>query len=204
MSAHTPSLTEVLDGAIGGRLAELNVAIPGKVVSYDRTLKKASVQPLIRRPRTDASGNRVVESLPVINGVPVAFPGAGEFAMTWPLAAGDLVLLIFCHSSLDKWLDVGGEVDPLDPRRFNMSDAVAIPGIRTFRTPDGETHATAMVISAPDEIHVGGSDSLATKDDVDALAEWIHTTMIVNATGATAGTTLPPPSAAGTTKLKGS
>ncbi len=44
---------------------------------------------------------------------------------------------------------------------------------------------------------------LATKHDIDALATWIHTIMIVNATGAFAGTTTAPPSAAGTTKLKG-
>lgn len=49
----------------------------------------------------------------------------------------------------------------------------------------------------------GTAKRLATKDDIDALASWIHLTMVVNATGATAGTTTVPPSAAGTSKLKG-
>lgn len=49
----------------------------------------------------------------------------------------------------------------------------------------------------------GVAVALATKADLDALATWIHTAMIVNATGATAGTTTPPPSATGTTKLRG-
>lgn len=44
----------------------------------------------------------------------------------------------------------------------------------------------------------GTAKRLATLDDLNALADWIHTEMIVNASGATAGTTTSPPSADGT------
>jgi len=49
---------------------------------------------------------------------------------------------------------------------------------------------------------LGTAIPLATKADLDALADWIHTTMVVNATGATAGTTNDPPDADGTQVLK--
>lgn len=51
--------------------------------------------------------------------------------------------------------------------------------------------------------HGGTAKQLVTIDDYNALRDWIHTTMIVNATGATAGTTTPPPNAMGTQKLRG-
>lgn len=166
---NTPTLAEVIAGAVGARLAELNVAIPASVQSYDRATQKASVKPLIRSVLTDSDGTRVAEGRPIINDVPVVFPGAGAYSITFPLAAGDTVLLVFSQASLDKWLSSGGEVDPLDPRRFALSDAIAIPGLRPFSAPVEGTDDTAMVIQSGGEIHAGGTQQLALKSDVDAL-----------------------------------
>jgi hypothetical protein len=203
---NTPTLSEVIAVAVGARLAEVNVAIPASVESYDRTTQKASVKPLIRAVRTDSDGTRVAESRPVINDVPVVFPGAGAYSITFPLAAGDTVLLVFSQASLDKWLAAGGEVDPLDPRRFALSDAVAIPGLRPFSAPVEDTDATAMVLQSGGEIHAGGSSSLATKADIDALKTYIamHAHTGVTTGGGTSGPpSSSPPSADGTSILKG-
>lgn len=53
--------------------------------------------------------------------------------------------------------------------------------------------------------HGGTALALATKADLQALRDWIHTTMVVitPSGNSTAGTTTPPPSPAGTTVLKG-
>jgi hypothetical protein len=106
------------------------------------------------------------ESLPVITDVPVVFPGAGDYSVTFPIAKGDTVLLIFAEGSLDQWLTKGGEVDPQDDRRFSLTDAIAIPSLR--HGPISGSAASKIEFTSS-EIKAGGSQQLATKADLDAL-----------------------------------
>jgi hypothetical protein len=147
------------------------------VESYDATTQKASVQPLIKRGYYDEKGGvRQAESLPIITGVPVLFPGGGGCRITWPIAVGDTVLLVFSEASLDKWVVTGGEVDPRDDRRHSLSDAVAIPGLRPFKNATA-ADGTNVVIEAPAEIHAGGSSALALQAELadlkSRIASWI-------------------------------
>jgi hypothetical protein len=200
MSSNTPTFSEVLRGAIDSSLDSLNVAIPGRVESYDAATQSCSVQPLIRKAVLDETGARVAERLPIITGVPVVFPGAGAYKIIFPIASGDIVLLVFASGSLDKWLAQGGDVDPLDDRKHSLSDAVAIPGLLSFNRASDAAHATALVFDAP-LIHAGGTQELALKTDVDALAAHVNT-LLVGGTGSAPNPTAP--SAVGTTVLKGS
>jgi hypothetical protein len=120
----TPSLAKVISDAIEGRLADMHTAIPAQVVSYDAGTQRAKVQPTIKRKY--ANGDLV--DLPVINDVPVLWPRAGQAIMHFPLTPADTVLLVFSERSIDRWKTFGGKVDPKDPRKFTLSDAVAIPG----------------------------------------------------------------------------
>jgi hypothetical protein len=65
----------------------------------------------------------------VIPRVSISYPRAGRFYITWPLKKGDLVELVFSETSRDNYqAGDGGEVDPDDFRRFDLSDAYALPG----------------------------------------------------------------------------
>ena len=121
------SFRDALEALIAEHLAEVRVAIPARVESYDDDERKASVQPLIREGRADENGEREVVRLPVITAVPVVFPGSGGRVVKFPINKGDTVLLVFAHRSLDRGLVRGGEVDPADDRTHNLSDAIAIP-----------------------------------------------------------------------------
>ena len=59
----------------------------------------------------------------------MAWPGGGGMLTTWPLRPGDGVLLVFAQRSLEGWLS-GNDAAPDDPRRFDLSDCVAVPGLR--------------------------------------------------------------------------
>ena len=131
----TPSTRELISGLVDYALADVHVAIPAIVETYDATRQAVSVQPAIRRAYDDEEGTRTVEQLPIITDVPVIFPGAAGYRMTMPIAQGDTVMLLFSEASMERWLTVAGrqgEGDPVDDRRFDLSDAVAIPGLRTF------------------------------------------------------------------------
>src|SRR5690606_33082216 len=106
--------------------------------------------------------------------------GSGGFRVTFPVDAGDEVLLIFSESALDAWLTYGGEVDPVDDRRFSLSDAIAIPGLRNFSNPLSSAPAdratfgkdTGAQIHVDDtEIRLGANDA----SDFVALASLVLT-----------------------------
>jgi hypothetical protein len=136
-SEEKPSLAKLLQSAIDARLCDLNVSLPGEVISYDRAKQTAKIQPQIKRKYSDG---RTV-NLPIINNVPIVFPRSGKRFVHFDLEAGDNVTLLFSQRSLDQWKLKGGIVEANDPRKFNLSDAVAIPGGFPFPksfTPKGE------------------------------------------------------------------
>jgi hypothetical protein len=122
-TSRNPKLSRSITEMVTSRFKGLRVAMPAKIVTYYEGQCSADVQPLIQ----DAM-NGVMVDYPVILGVPVIWPRSSTAYLGMPLAADDQVLLIFSDQSLDRWLTTGGIVDPEDPRRHHLSDAVAIPG----------------------------------------------------------------------------
>lgn len=127
----TPSLAQVLRDAIENRLVELHVSLPAKIVTYDPSTQKASVQALIKR--TFVSGESV--DLPVFTDVPVAWPRAGKAWLHMPLKAGDFCQVVFCERSLDEWKTTGASVAPKEMRKHNLSDGWVVPGGYPFASP---------------------------------------------------------------------
>jgi hypothetical protein len=131
----TPELFEVIDQIAKSQLDSAFVSMPARIESYDAAKQKAVVQPLVKFSHEDEGGERVIELLPAIDSVPVVFLGSGFGSFTAPISRGDTVLLIFTSCSLDRWLQRGGEVDPDDDRRGDLTDAIAIPNLRPFSNP---------------------------------------------------------------------
>jgi hypothetical protein len=155
----TVELADVLNAAMDARLQGVFTAMPGTVQSYDATKQAADVQPQVKTGYISEGGDRAVERVPVVPHVPVVFPGSGKFSITWPLQPGDTGLLIFCNCSIDRWLAVGGEVDPADDRRHCIADAVFIPGLRPFSSPVTPTPATDAMVLSGDDIRIGDASA---------------------------------------------
>lgn len=175
--SQTFSLAEVIRGALDARMSGVHVALPGKVTSYDATQQRVSVQPLIKRGYFDEEGERLVENLPVVPDVPVMFPGAGAYSITFPILSGTVGLLVFCDGSMDRWLADGDLVDPGDDRVHALTDAVFIPGLRSFNrnggqaapikngTGTGAPPTNALVVNGAD-IRLGDKDASSTDNGV--------------------------------------
>jgi hypothetical protein len=106
--------------------------MPARVERYDEATQKIDAFPLLLDSHNDAEGNRQTTPFAVIAAVPVLWPAGGGFRLTFPLAKGDTVLLVFSDKCLDGWLERGGLVDPVDPRLHHLTDAIAIPGLHDF------------------------------------------------------------------------
>lgn len=121
------SPTDIINNAIQANLNIVHTALPGIIKAYDPTTNKATVQPALNK--NYLSGEM---PMPVLQNVPVMFPGGSNFNITFPLNEGDYVLLLFAERSIDLWKSNGGQVTPADPRKFDLSDAIAIPGLQPF------------------------------------------------------------------------
>ena len=169
-----PTLGEVIREALAKCVRELNVHLPGIVQSYDSQTQKAIVSPAIRRTFLNEEGEIATEVIPPISDVPIAFPGSGEFGMTFPIKAGDTVLLMFSDLSIDVWLQRGSIVDPGDDRSHALSDAIAIPGLRPFVSATDQVDDAATVIRGNMKLgSKDASDPVALKSDLDTLKDAI-------------------------------
>jgi hypothetical protein len=124
MAEEADRLLQILKNAIENRLIEVHTGLPGKVTSVNTAANTVDVQPVLQRKYADDT----VRNMPVIANVPLAFPRTASAHLILPVKKDDYVWLWFSERSLDNWLEKGGIVDPQDPRKFNLSDAVAYPG----------------------------------------------------------------------------
>lgn len=123
---------------IEGRLKDLHTCLPGVIVSYDAATQTASVQPSIQR----LFLTRGLVNLPLCVDVPVAFPGGGDFFLTFPVQAGDECLLFFSERSIDNWHVSGGIQPPSEYRLHDLSDGLAVVGLNSQPRKIPSVHAT--------------------------------------------------------------
>lgn len=128
----TPTLIEVMDAVINRHLCELHTSMPCEIVKYDYDTNLAEVQPSLKR---KYKGEESAVKLPIITNVPVAFPRMGNGHLRIPITPGDTGQLVFNERSIDGWNQSGGIIDPLNPRKHALSDAVFYPGLNPQNKP---------------------------------------------------------------------
>lgn len=114
-----------------GRQAVIWSAIPGIITKVDLTKMTVEVQPAIQGSVTDQDGRVQFVNLPILADVPIVFPSAGGFSITFPIAIGDEVLVVFSSRCIDQWWQSGGIQKPMEARMHDLSDGFAIPGPRS-------------------------------------------------------------------------
>lgn len=119
---------ESLRMAIEGALSQLWTAMPATVTSVDLTKQTVSCQPAIKGTQTAKDGSTSQVSMPMLVDVPIVWPRAGGYALTFPIEAGDECLVVFASRCIDGWWQSGGEQAPLETRMHDLSDGFAIFG----------------------------------------------------------------------------
>jgi len=193
-------LNDLLLKAMSTWQSGLWTAMPATVVSYDVATQTIEAQPtiqLLRYFRTDPPEGSVKGydkttrsapvDLPMLVDVPVIFPAAGGYSMTFPVAKGDEVLIVFSSRCIDGWwangTDQNTKAQPqTDLRMHDLSDGIAILGLRSQKR---------MLSPAP-----AASSFQLRSDDGQAIIE-LAANHVVNVTCANANVT-----ASGTATIK--
>lgn len=119
--------TVVLE-AMAGHQATMWTALPAIVQSYDPARGTVEAYPAMRfRQRLPDMSYAWIDP-PLFVDCPVVFPSGGGFTLTFPLAAGDEVLVVFASRCIDSWWDASGVQQQAEIRMHDMSDGFAIPG----------------------------------------------------------------------------
>jgi hypothetical protein len=139
-------LNTAIKVAFNNLVSHVHTAMPARIEKYDAKKQKVDVKPLLNKKYNDGS----VVNLPIITSVPLIFPSSGQASLVLPVEKGDTVLLIFAERSIDEWLASGSEVTPSLNRKFDISDAIAIPGLMPFNKNNQQSKATNLEITYKD------------------------------------------------------
>lgn len=146
------SLAQVLRFCFHEEAKLIHTAIPGTVLAYDATTKRATVQSLvgllIAEEDAEQPGEEVLvgKQRPHILNVPVRQVATGGHMMHQQIDAGDVVLLIFSERGIETLKEQWGEhVDPPQDAFFAERDALAIPWGREDVTP---VRSTGWIVQA--------------------------------------------------------
>lgn len=113
---------------LDGRQALMWTAMPAIVQSVNLSQMTVEIQPAIQGVITLQDNSLQYVNLPLLVDVPICFPKAGGFVLTFPIAPGDEVLAIIASRCIDSWWQSGGIGQPIELRMHDLSDGFAIPG----------------------------------------------------------------------------
>ena len=186
MTTVKPTGSDFMDRMGISARGPVKVSYPAEVISYDRATQTAVIQLAIPY-CTSNRGEVTQRSYPPIPGVPVQWLG-----ITWDLDAGETGLAVICDRALDEWKATGlAGTTPADPRRFDVSDAVFLPGVSPSGVPlESDAYASDAVVlwdRGTSDIRLGSSgasDAVALSSLVEANDSTMKSALLAAITAA--------------------
>jgi hypothetical protein len=179
---------ESLRLALESNQAQIWTAIPGVVAAVDLTKQTVSVQPTIQGTTEAPNGNTTNVNLPVLVDVPLMFPRAGGFALTFPVKVGDEVLVVFASRCIDSWWQSGGVGAAAEARMHDLSDGFAL--LAPTSQPKKLSGVSAANVQLRDEagstfleVTPGGKIKIAATAEIEVVAPAIKMTGNITLTG---------------------
>lgn len=179
---------ESLRLAMESQQAQIWTALPGVVVAVNLAAQTLSVQPTVQGSVASPDGAKQLVNLPLLVDVPIVWPRAGGFALTFPIAAGDEVLVVFASRCIDSWWQSGGIGAPAEARMHDLSDGFAIlaptsqpkklSGVSSTNVQLRDEAGTTYVEITPD-----GKARVVAATQIDVEAPTVNITGDLNVTG---------------------
>ncbi len=184
-----PTLVDVIDEGILGRLATLGTMTIGKVLAFRESgeaIPRADIRNAVRARRRTEEGVWEEYEQVVLPDLPVMYPKVGAASVYFPLAAGDEVLILFAERDIETAVEEGADINRANTaRRHSLADGVVLPFSWSQSVP-ASARDTGYVIES-DLIKLGeGATAGAARlnDDVSPNAAFtVWTDAVTVATG---------------------
>lgn len=167
---NTPRLNDLLDAHKIEIFKAISVARPGKILAFYPTTATADIEILQQQVTSiQPNGIETLGPMPELRGVPIYTLGGGGVTVTFPISEGDECVVLFTDRQLDNWLLTGQSLAPSLPRFHDLSDGIALVGLRSLpralgnissseaqlRTDDGATFVGINPITHGVRVHGG-------------------------------------------------
>lgn len=151
-------------------------ALPAIVIDVNLEKQTISAQCSISGEYKNEAGEISPINMPVFQDVVLCFPRAGGYAITFPVQAGDEVLIVFASRCIDGWWQSGGE-NQIAPefRMHDLSDGFALlaptsqpkvlSGISTDSLRVTNEDQTKYVEISPDKVIVQSDADVEVNSD---------------------------------------
>ena len=119
----------------------------------------------------DPKGVKTLQEYPLIFECPVVTMFGGDSFINLPIAVGDSCIVFFNDREIDNWLYNGDGEIPTSPRVHDLSDAIALVGIRHYQKSITQFLANGIRISFAADSRID-----LTEDEINSVAElFTHT-----------------------------
>lgn len=127
VSGWTAGDNQIYENLIREALFRTRCCIPCIVQSYNSENNTIEAQPAIRERMINEDNTIQYLNLPLLVNVPVVFMSTQKASIQFPLEKGDECLVVFSDLSIDNFWQSGGVQNPVEVRRHDLSDGIAIP-----------------------------------------------------------------------------
>ena len=134
-----PTLSDLIDLRINLAMTGFNCVSIGTIQAFDPQTLTVIISINYKKLVKDAAlaENNIdsvdkIEDYPLLVSCPVMFLRGGAARLTFPIAAGDPCLILFCDREIDTWFRTGVTTTPQSERIHSLTDAIAIPGISSL------------------------------------------------------------------------
>jgi hypothetical protein len=185
-------LIELLRQSTASAVGKISVAGMAEVQDFRRNENLCDLTLHVSQRVVDEQGKDTFEQIE-ISEVPVLWPQFGGFSIVGDIERGDDVLVIFADRSHDEWVSGRGPgIKPRDLRRFDFSDALALPvgkpPSQTEPAPDGSVELRR---NSGAFVRINDDGTIAIGTDSDELVS-IGKTLVEALQSATVATALGP------------
>lgn len=126
------TMYQMLSSTLNSFSVALNCIKIGQIISFNKSEQTANVQIMHKQTNSYNVYQKELVEYPVLEKVPVVMLGGSSSYITHPVTAGDQCLLLFSDYMIDSWWATG-QANPSDfPRKHDISDAIAIVGLRAL------------------------------------------------------------------------
>lgn len=130
-SLGTPDLAATLEGLKTQTMLGMNCVQIGQIESFDEATQLASIKLVMKQVKdVQEDGTRILTEYPVLLECPVFFLFGGADFISLPIEQGDFCIVLFSDREIDQWLNHGAGQYPISIRTHDISDAIALVGIR--------------------------------------------------------------------------
>lgn len=143
------TLVDVMRRFIDNVLIDTHTILPAKVLKYNSSDQTATIEFSINR---SIDGEQV--NYPILEEINVVYPRGNKAGLSFPLKNGDGCLVVFAERNLDFWKDQGAGGVPKDFRKFDLNDAIVVPGLFPTLEPMEPSQQEATELRG-DKIFIG-------------------------------------------------